>query len=154
MMARLRSLARLGADTRGAVLIETAIVMPVLVLMCLGAFEVSMMVARQSELQGAAAEAAAIALAAKPDTTEKIDTVKQVIETSTGLASGSVTLETVYRCQGMEGYYPDPDSCGTGTYAWRYLQIDMHDSYAPLWTQFGVDRPVEYNVRRFVMVAG
>ena len=148
------TLARLATDTRGAALIETAIVLPILVLMCLGAFEVSMIVARQSELQGAAAEAAAIALAAKPDTTAKMDTVKQVIETSTGLAAGSVALETVYRCQGLEGFYPSAASCVAGTYAWRYLQIDMHDSYAPLWTRFGVDQPVDYNVRRFVMVAG
>lgn len=154
MMGWKRTLARLGPDTRGAALIETAIVLPVLLLMCLGAFEVSLIVARQSELQGAAAEAAAIALAAKPDTTAEVDTVKQVIEASTGLAPGSVALETVYRCQGLEGFYPSPASCVAGTYAWRYLQIDMHDSYAPLWTRFGVAQPVDYNVRRFVMVAG
>lgn len=154
MMGWRNTLDRLATDTRGAALIETAIVLPVLLLMCLGAFEVSMVVARQSELQGAAAEAAAIALAAKPDTSEKVATVKQVIETSTGLAAGSVGLETVYRCQGLEGFHPSAASCVTGTYAWRYLQIDMHDSYAPLWTRFGIDQPVDYNVRRYVMVAG
>ncbi|MCB2056947.1 MAG: pilus assembly protein, partial [Novosphingobium sp.] len=38
-------------------LVETAIVAPVLVLMSMGAFQVSQVVARQTELQGAAAEA-------------------------------------------------------------------------------------------------
>ena len=54
-----RHLATLLRDTRGAMLIETAIVAPVLVLMSLGAFQVSTMVARQSELQSAVAEASA-----------------------------------------------------------------------------------------------
>ena len=50
---------RLRRDATGAMAIETAIVAPVLVLMAFGSFQVSSMVARQTELQSAAAEAAA-----------------------------------------------------------------------------------------------
>lgn len=146
-------LAMLFRDVTGAVIIETAVVIPVLALLSLGGFEVSSIVARQSELQSAAAEAAAIALAAKPDTDEKIATVKSVIETSTGLPADNVTLTTVYRCQGMEGFYPSTTSCTPDTVAWRYLQIDMTDTYTPLWTQFGVGSPLDFNVSRAVLVA-
>ena len=51
----IRTLHRLARDERGAMLIETAIVAPTLVLMSLGAYQISGVVARQSELQSAAA---------------------------------------------------------------------------------------------------
>ena len=50
-------------DNRGAVVIETAIVAPVLALMGVGAFQVSQVVARQHELQTGADDAASMALA-------------------------------------------------------------------------------------------
>ena len=53
-------LPKLKRDERGAMMIETAIVAPVLILMSMGAFQVSQVVARQTELQNAAAEASAI----------------------------------------------------------------------------------------------
>lgn len=152
-MIMFRSLERFGRDISGAVVIETAFVIPALALLSLGGFEVSNIVARQSELQSAAAEAAAIALAAKPDTSEKIDTVKAVIETSTGLGEDNVALSTVYRCQDMEGFFASVESCEEDTVAWRYLQINMTDTYQPIWTQFGVGSPLNFNVTRNVLVA-
>jgi len=56
MTAARKLLARLARDERGAMLIETAFIAPVLILMSLGAFQVSQVVARQTELQEAAAQ--------------------------------------------------------------------------------------------------
>lgn len=53
---------RLAADQTASMAIETALVTPVLVVMTLGGFEASAMVARQSELQSAVAEATSLSL--------------------------------------------------------------------------------------------
>lgn len=155
-MMPLRAFARrLASDSRGAVVIETAIVAPTLILLSLGGFEVSNMVARQNELQSAAAEAAQIALAANPDTPEKIETVKGVVETSTGLPAEKITMSTVYRCQsGPTDYVTDETECDPDTVAWQYLKISMTDTYNPIWTNFGVGEAMTYRVVRTVLVAG
>lgn len=148
-------LARLRGDTCGAAIIETAIVVPVLAILSLGGFEVSNIVARQTELQSAAAEAAAIALAAKPDTADKRDDVEAIIRASTKLSGeDAVSLTPVFRCQGMNGYYDSTADCEADTVAWAYVRIDMADTYAPMWTSFGMGQPMEFNVRRYVLVAG
>ncbi|NCU11657.1 MAG: pilus assembly protein, partial [Sphingomonadaceae bacterium] len=64
-------LGRLHRESDGAMVIETALVAPVLVLLSLGAFQISGVIARQTELQSAASEAAAIALASPPDSATK-----------------------------------------------------------------------------------
>ena len=142
---------RLLRDTRGTMLIETAIVAPVLVLMSLGAFQVSTMVARQSELQSAAAEASAIALAAMPDTNAKRATLKSVIMASSGLPSNQVTVAQTHRC-GTSSSFTNSNSCGSGLKISTYVRIDLTDTYTPAWTSFGVGSPITYNVTRYVML--
>lgn len=145
-------LSRFQRDTDGAMIIETAIIAPVLVLMSLGAFQVSGMVARQSELQSAAAEASAIALAAKPDTDAKLVTVKNVVMASTGLTTDKVTIQAAVRCGTSQNYVTATDSCGTQRPS-RYVKIYLTDTYTPAWTQFGVGSPLNYNVTRYVMIS-
>jgi Flp pilus assembly protein TadG len=143
---------RLRRDASGTMIVETAIIAPVLVLMSLGAYQVSGMVARQSELQSAAAEASAIALAAKPDTDAKLATVKQVVMASTGLTTDKVTIEARVRCGTSANYQTSIDSCGTSRPS-RYVKIYLSDTYRPAWTEFGVGSPLSYNVTRYVMIS-
>ena len=75
----IRALALLVRDDRGSMAIETAFVAPVLLLLSLGGFEVSQMVAGQTELQSAAAEAAAVVRAVAPETTGERNTVRSII---------------------------------------------------------------------------
>ena len=104
-MMKLRELiSRLRQDREGAMVIETALVAPVLVLMSLGAFQVSGIVARQSELQSAAAEAGAIALASPPDTISKRAVLKNVVMASSGLPADKVTVSVVYRCDAQTSF--------------------------------------------------
>ncbi len=150
-MIKLRPLfAALLRDTRGAMLIETAIVAPVIVLMSLGTYQVSGMVARQSELQSAAAEASAIALAVAPDTQAKRSTVKQVIMASTGLSQFNVAVAPTYRC-GTSSTFQASSVCASGAKS-EYVQISLTDTYTPLWTEFGVGSAISYNVVRYVMI--
>ena len=144
-------LRRLRDDQHGSMLIETALVAPVLVLMSLGAFQVSMMIARQTELQSAAAEGAAIALAAIPDTTAKRATLKGVIQASTGLASNHVTVTETYRCGNQASYSNNNTSCGSAAVS-TYVKIYLTDTYTPAWTRFGVGSPLTFRVTRYVLI--
>ncbi|MBK6801130.1 TadE/TadG family type IV pilus assembly protein [Novosphingobium sp.] len=145
-------LTRLRDDQAGTMLIETAMVTPVLVLMALGAFQVSVMIARQTELQSAAAEGAAIALASLPDTAAKRTTLAQVIRTSTGLASDKVTVDLVFRCGNETTIRTNNDNpCGSQATT-SYARIRLTDTYTPAWTRFGVGYPLTFRVNRLVLL--
>ena len=140
----------LFTDDRGSVAIETAFVAPLLLLMGLGAFESSMMVARQVELQNAAAEASQIALAAAPTDEIARATVKQVIETSTNLPPENVDVLERYRCDTQPTYVTESNLCSEH-YA-RFIQIRIRDQYVPCWAQITTLGTVDYNVVRMVQV--
>jgi Flp pilus assembly protein TadG len=148
-MRRLFTLAR---DARGTMAIETAIVAPVLAMLSVGGFEVSAMVARQTELQSAAAEAEGIALAAKPDDAAKRTTLKNVIMASTGLGTGNVTVTNTYRCGDSTVMVASNTSCAAGQVAWTYVQIQLTDSYTPTWASWGFGSTMNYNITRRVMI--
>ena len=144
----LRQLERLIRDDRGTMVIETAIVTPVLVLLSLGAYQVSTMVAKQSELDSAAAEGAAIALAAPPDTSAKRTTLHDILVASTGLASGDVTVTAAYRCNAAASYVTT--ACSSGQVQATYVKIYMTTTYTPTWTEWGIGSPITYRVTRYV----
>ena len=148
-----RHLRRLADDRHGSMAIETAIVAPVLALMSVGAFQVSAMVARQSELQSAVAEAEAIVLAVPPTTQAQIDTVKSVIMASTGLPTSKVTVSKVYRCDSIETYAVSAAECGATAEVSTFLRIYMTDTYTPQWTELGVGEPLVYRVTRTIQLS-
>ncbi len=150
-MRIVRFLKRLRDDREGAMIIETAIVAPVLVLMSLGAYQVSGIIAKQAELQGAAAEGAAIALAAAPDTAAKRTVLKNVMMASTGLPTGKVTITEAFRCDNSTSFVTNSNSCSSGDVVSKYVKIRLSDTYTPPWTNFGVGSPIHYNVVRYVM---
>ena len=145
-------LRRLAADQRGTMVVETAIVTPVLVLLSLGTFQVSQLVARQAELDGAAAEGAAIAIASAPDTAAKRTTLQQVIMTSTGLTSNEVTVSAAFRCNSSASYVTDPASCASGVVS-NFVKIYVTDTFTPAWTEFGIGSNITYRVTRYVEFA-
>jgi Flp pilus assembly protein TadG len=145
-------LGRLHRDSDGAMVIETALVAPVLVLMSLGAFQISGVIARQTELQSAASEAAAIALASPPDTSAKRATLEQVIEASSGLPTDKVTVAEAFRCDAATSYVTSSSSCAGSQYVGVYVRIDLTDSYTPAWTQFGLGSAINFNVTRYVLI--
>jgi Flp pilus assembly protein TadG len=144
---------RLLADTEGSMVVETAIIAPVLAFLAIGAFQVSAIVARQQELQSGAAEAVNIALAASPTTQEKRETVKQVIQASLGLKASQVTVENKFRCGTTDTYVDAATSCGNGEMTSTYLKLTITDTYMPQWTKLGVGKPINFTVVRTVQIA-
>ena len=147
------ALARFARDRRGTVVVETAIVLPVLAILVLGGFEVSRIVARNSELQSAAAEASAIVLANPPGDSDEKNTIEAIVESSSGLAADKVTLITRYRCNANTSLVAAVASCATNDEISEYIEIRMRDSYTPIWTSFGVGRTIQYDITRRVQIS-
>jgi hypothetical protein len=148
-----RALGCLSFDDRGGMVIETAIVAPVLALLSIGAFQVSMAVARQSELQSAAQIAGAIVLASNPDTEAEMITLKQVIMEETRLNADQVSLTKVYRCNSDAAFVSGGNICSDDAEISTFVRITMTDSYTPQWTQLGMGGPIGYRVTRTVQVS-
>lgn len=142
---------RLRHDERGVFAIETAIVAPLLLLMSLGAFQISMLVARQTELQSALADAQAIALASDPDTAAERTVLQNVIMTSTGLPMENVTVQEAYRCGNSTTYMASSASCATGTVMSSFVKIRVTDTFKPAWTSFGLGSAIAFDQTRYVL---
>jgi len=138
-------------DDRGAMMIETAIVAPVLVLMSMGAFQVSQVIARQTELQGAMAEASAIAMTALPTTSTQRAAMKSVNVPSTELTAQQGLVTEAYRCGSATTYVTSADQC-VSTKVANYVKIELNDTYTPAWTEWGIGEPIQFNVDRYVMI--
>lgn len=149
----IQKLSHFVRDKRGSAAIETAFVLPILATMVLGGVEASAIVSRQAELQTAAAEAAAVTLARAPDEADERATLEAIIEQSTGLATDKVKLELKYRCDTDTAMIDAPTGCGAGAVVSEYIIITMQDSYTPSWTDFGIGRPIRFNVSRRVQIS-
>ncbi|WAT18418.1 pilus assembly protein [Aurantiacibacter sp. MUD11] len=164
MMNALARFCRIRGDDRGSMAIETAFVAPVLLILALGGFEVSTMVARQTELQSAAAEAAAVVRAAAPETSNERNTVRDILATSLcgstdpTIVEGAATCGTVsvavtptYRCGTSTAYTNTADSCGSVT-EYKFILLEIEDRYDPIWTEWGVGAGFDYYVSRTVQI--
>ena len=140
-------------DNRGSVVVETALIAPVLALMSVGAFQVSQAVARQHELQTGADDAASLALAGWKQDTGDIAAVKSVIRRTLALSASQVTVVRKFRCGTNTALVDDRVSCLAGTIVTSYIQIRLTDTYRPIWSDFGVGSPINYDVRRLVVVS-
>ena len=140
-------------DARGAVIIETAIAAPVLALLGLGAFQVSQAYARQHELQTGADDAASMALAGWDSDTGDTTAIKEVLKRTLTLDDTQVTITKKFRCGTDLAYVADITICAPGTIVTTYLDIRLTDTYTPMWTDFGMGEPMNYNVQRTVLVS-
>ncbi len=151
MIRALDHLARFRRAEGGSMAIETAFVAPVLLVLALGGFEASSMVARQTELQSAAAEAAAVVRAVSPQTAEERTTVRDILVASTGLTVEDVTVTPVFRCGTSTAYVTTAGTCGERV-EYQFIQVDIRDTYQPVWTSFGITSGFDYNISRTVQI--
>lgn len=147
---------QLRDQTRGTVVIETAIIAPVLLLLALGSFDAGRMVARQNELQSAAAEGEAIVQASVPTDSTARDQVRDVLKASIDPdntdANADVSVVEIFRCSTDADFVTinncaDPDTVST------FIKITLTDIYTPQWTSFGIGGPLNYNVVRMVQIS-
>jgi Flp pilus assembly protein TadG len=144
---------RLRRDRRGTAVIETAIVAPVLLCLALGGYDVSRMVARQHELQAGAADAEQIVMAAASGTATDANTMKAVLANTRGIPNDDshILVQKMYRC-GTSGSL-SATVCSSGSWQSTYVQVTFLDTYTPMWTDFGVGSPLNYQVQRLVQIS-
>ena len=147
-----RLIRALCCDGRGTAVIETALVLPILCLLTVGAFDVSRLVARNTELRSALAESAAIALAHAPEDQAQIDAIEDIVEASTALSDDQVTMASRYRCGSAAALVDAETACPSGSIVSRYLEITLGDTYTPHWTSFGIGSPVTLSITRTVQI--
>ena len=140
-------------DEQGSFVVETAIVLPVLVMMALGGFEASQVVSRESELHIAVAEAAAVVLASIPEDQADLDDIELIIEASTGLPAGKVKLQKKYRCDATAALVDDTSSCAADAVISEFIHLNVWDEYKPIWTSFGIGETVTYDIRRRIQIS-
>lgn len=148
-----RLLRRLARDNRGAMLIETAIVSPVLIILALGSYDVGRLLTRQLELQGGVAEAESIILAANAGASTNKAEIASELKSSLSLADGEVTVAMLYRCNANTTLVESSDDCNEDDVISSYVRITLQDKYVPLWTKFGVSKTFNYNVVRTVQLS-
>ncbi|MGX7895198.1 TadE/TadG family type IV pilus assembly protein [Tsuneonella sp. HG222] len=148
-MRRLRTFLR---DKRGAMAVETALALPVLLALSLGGVKASQLVAKRAELQSAAAEAETIILAKQPKTTAELDTIAAILRTSTGLTGNAVTVSFLYRCGTTATTTATAGTCGSGV-EWIYVRTQLTYTYVPKWVEWGVGNNVVITVDRTAQVA-
>lgn len=151
MMAARLLLKGLLKDRNGAMAVETAIITPLMVLFSLGAYQVSSLVARQSELQSAMTVAESIALATDPDTSDELTTLKSVVASTTGLTTDQITVAAAYRCNSSAEYVVLESTCASGDNVSRYVQVTLRDNYVPIWTEFGVGSTIALHLNRYIL---
>jgi Flp pilus assembly protein TadG len=147
-------LARLARCQIGAMAVEAAIIAPMLITLTIGGFEVGSIVARQTELQSAAAEAAAVVRASVPETEAERTTIRDIVRASTGLTTSQVSVVEVYRCGTSTSYVTNNSNCngsGGGEVS-TYVRLTMADTYQPIWTEFGLGTALTLNLTRTILV--
>lgn len=144
-------LQRLIRDPSGAMAVETAIIAPLMVLFSLGAYQVSSLVARQSELQSAMTLAESVALATDPDTSDELNALKNVVVATAGLEPEQVMVAAAYRCNSSNAYVALESTCATGDNVSRYVQVTLSYDYVPIWTEFGLGSTISLQVNRYVL---
>lgn len=146
-------LRRLLGNKDGTAAIETAIVAPVLVVMCVGVYEVGSIVSRQHDLQSAANEATIIVMAANQGPTVELSTIKQIIATSVGLPEGDIAITQEYRCNAQNGKVKTQGACPESATVSNYIQLSLADTYTPSWTYFGLGKDLKFKIERSVQLS-
>ena len=157
-------LKKLRDDVCGSMLIETAFVLPTLVMMSVAGIEVSSIIVRQHELQSAVSRSAEILMADPPGSSEEITAkageIETYLKTATGLGTrdtdGQATYIKVakrYRCGNSSSYQTDKSGCTSGANVSTFIVIAIADEYTPIWAKLGWAEPMDYRILRTVQVS-
>lgn len=147
-------LTRLIGDRAGSVVIETAIVAPVLILLGLGTYDTSRIIARQSELQAGSTDVEGIVLAVAGSAAgTDVSTIKSVLKNSLVLNDSQVSVVKMYRCNTDSTLITDRTTCASNDVISTYVQVTLTDTYSPTWTHYGIGAPFNYRLVRTVQVS-
>lgn len=128
-----RCIWRLLADRKGASVMETAIVVPTLAVLVMGASDLAMGFAQKVKIQQAAARAIEMATAGGVSSSA-LTTLKSEGATAAGVPETSVTLDNWLECDGVRQSSFDGTCSTSGAQMARFVSISISGSYAPMFS--------------------
>lgn len=154
MRARFPLLAQLIGDERGAAVVETAIIAPVLALLAIGSYDMSRMIARQHDLQGGVSNVEGIILAVATGPATNTQKIEQVLEASLDLSNtGSVNVVKRFRCGVETDLVAAATDCGSDDTVATYVEVTLTETYTPTWRKFGIGGDMDYNLVRTIQIS-
>jgi hypothetical protein len=135
--APLRLLRALAADERGLSVIELAIALPILLMLLLGAMDVSQMITAKLNMEQAAQRTTDFALSARPQNSDTAYLIAEAMRAS-GQPEENVDAAIYLECGGVRevDFYTD---CPIGQSRARYVRIAIRQDVRPMvdWSSLG-----------------
>ena len=76
-----------------------------------------------------------------------------IIKESVGLKTNQIKVSRFFRCNANTNTVSSSESCAEDDVVSSYIEIEITDTYTPLWTEFGVGEPVTFDVERTVQLS-
>lgn len=130
----------------GVAAIEFCLVLPMLLLMTVGAYDVSRLIAARMDYQQALSEAAGLAMAQPPQDTN--DTLINAVAAAASVPATSVTVTRETRCNNVPvttAACPNPSDERS-----RFFSITVRGSFRPMWTHFAIKTTVPITINRTI----
>ena len=128
----MRKLLTLSRDSRGAAVIELALMAPILATMVVGAVEISAGYSARLQLEQSAQRIVEKWQGNNFDTT-KIDAYKTEAAAAAGVATTAVTIDYWVECSGTrQGSFTS--TCSSLAVTARYATIDIQKNYTPMFS--------------------
>lgn len=153
MRKTIRSLASIAADGSGTMVVEFALVAPIMALLLIGTVEAGFIVARQHELQSAASEVEAIVMATNQGAETDPNELEEILMESVNLSAGDVSIVRKFRCGISSELVNNSSTCFEDDVVSSYLAISITDTREPIWTAFGIGEEIRYSVERRVQIS-
>lgn len=125
-------LRRLILDQKGASLMETAITVPVLVFLVMGASDLAMGFSQKLLVQQAAARSIEMATSGGVSSST-LTTIRAEAASAAGVSTDEVTIDSWLECNGTRQSSYD-GSCSTGQQVARFVSIVINGSYTPMFS--------------------
>jgi len=126
----------LRRDDRGVALVELALSLPLLMLLCLGMIDVSRLVAAKIDLEQAAQQTTDYVLAKRPTDGKTARFVTEAASAS-GVASSGVTVQLYLECDGvLQGAVTGICATDQTTARYAYISIAKNVATEFNWTGF------------------
>lgn len=152
MNVRRSDLTRVGVaalkSTRGAAVIEFALLAPVLLLMVVGAIDIGTFIYQKMQLQSAARAGAQYAIQSDANISDT-DGILNAAQIASELDFTGVTPTTTTFCACSDGIESDPDgtgscggTCAGGEFPGLYVRVNLTGQFTPLFPIAGISNLV------------
>ena len=136
-LAKMKRLSRrLIRDTGGMAFVELALVAPVLLLLLLGAIDMSRLISARIDLEQAAQRTTDFALSRRP-TNSNTNYLVAEASAATGLPAANITAQLFLECNGVR-ITDFKSGCAVGQTSARYVSIRILDNVDPLFDWSGL----------------